>query len=293
MQDLDLFRGVVPFVTVAEELSFRRAAIRLGVSPAAVSKAVQTLEASVGVRLLARTPRSVALTREGEAFFDRARAAVAALRGAHDAIEPSRRAPQGELVVSLPFVLTELVATGLSLLHVRFPRLTFQVLVSDALSRLAEEKVDVAVRVGRLTSSSLVARTLRRTSLLTLAAPSYLARRGRPESRDQLATHDCLSVVAPTGKPYPWLFDSGPYTPRPLLTVNHGPMLRDLLLAGLGLGQLFDFMAAPLVREGRLEHVLAHEPSTGPEVHAVCAPGHRVTPRVRAAFEAFTEVFER
>lgn len=293
MNELELFRGVVPFVAVAEELSFRRAATRLGVSTAAVSKAVQTLEEKLGVQLLVRSARAVALTREGEAFFERSRAAVVALRGARDALEPTRRAPEGELVVSLPFVLTELVADALVLLRERYPRLSFKVVVTDQLSKLTEEKVDLAVRVGRLASSSLVARTLRPTRLLTVAAPAYLGRRGTPRRVDELAQHDCLALVAPNGKPWPWWLRSGPRPVPSVAAFDHGPMLRDAILAGLGVSQLFDFMAEPLLRERRLVQVLPDEVAEGPDIHAVCAPGRRATPRVRAAFSAFAEAMKR
>ena len=101
--DLDLFRGVVPFVVVAEEQSFRKAAARLGVSPAAVSKAVATLEREVGLSLCARGSRAVTLTREGEIFFESSRAAVTAVMGARALVEGARaRSHAGELVVSVP-----------------------------------------------------------------------------------------------------------------------------------------------------------------------------------------------
>ena len=199
----ELFRGVVPFVAVAEALSFRAAAARLGVSPAAVSKAVQTLEAELGVVLLNRSTRAVSLTREGTLFFERCRQAVAAVLGAREAIEPARRQPEGELVVSLPFVLTALVARGLEVLRARYPKLTFRVLVTDRLSQLNDEAVDVALRIGPLADSTLVARSLRKTRLVTLASPAYLSRRVAPRRLEELASHDCLVLVGPNGKPAP------------------------------------------------------------------------------------------
>jgi LysR family transcriptional regulator, regulator for bpeEF and oprC len=293
MDELELFRGVVPFVAVVEEQSFRRAAIRLRVSPAAISKSVKTLEASLGVPLLSRTSRVVTLTREGETYFEQSRTAVAALRGAHDVLEATSKAPEGELVVSLPFVLTDLVASGLGLLHQRFRKLIFRVQVTDQLSKLAQEKIDVAVRIGPLANSSLVARMLTTTTIVTVAAPGYLARMGRPERPEDLEKHTCLALVSPSGKPYPWLFASGARAFSTTVRLDHGPMLRDVIAAGLGIGQLFDFMAEPLVRAGRLEVVLLHENAEGPAVHAVCAPGRIATPRVRAAFDAFADAFSR
>src|SRR5574339_1017760 len=101
----DLFAGVLPFVRTAEEKSFSRAATELGVTTAAVSKAVKKLEDDVGVKLLDRSSRVVALTRAGEVFLERCREAVLNVQGAREAMELANREPQGELAVSLPFIL--------------------------------------------------------------------------------------------------------------------------------------------------------------------------------------------
>lgn len=291
IMDLELFRGVVPFVAVGEEKSFRRAAVRLGVSPAAVSKAVRTLEERVGLTLLVRNARAVALTREGEVLFQRCQEAVAAVGGAREALEPARSTPSGELVVSVPFVASSLVAPGLALLRSRYPRLDFRVLVTDHLSKMAEESIDVAVRVGPIRETTLIARRLLRTRLVTVASPTYLARRGTPRRVAELEKHDCLVLVAPNGRARPWLFASGPCPVHAALLVDHGPSLVDGALAGLGVTQLFDYMAREPIRDGALVQVLTDEVAEGPDVHAVCAPGRRAAARIRAAFEAFTEAF--
>lgn len=204
-----MFRGIVPFVAVAEEGSMRRAAVRLGVSPAAVSKAVARLEAEVGLALVARGGRRATLTREGEVFFGRCRPAVAAVEHARATLDEVRREPAGELVLSVPFVATGLVAPVLASLRLRHPRLSFRLRVTDEPSRLAEERVDVAVRIGALADSSLVARRLAGTRLLTVAAPSYLARRGEVSRLEDLDEHDCLVLIGPSGRPWPWVFASG------------------------------------------------------------------------------------
>lgn len=288
---LELFRGIIPFVAVAEERSFRKAAVRLGVSPAAVSKAVQTLEAAVGVQLFLRGARSVELTGEGRLYFERCQAAVAAVQGAREAIAPAQRVPEGEMVVSLPFVLTGLVARGLSLLRARYPRLTFRVTVTDRLSKLSEESVDVALRIGWLADSSLVSRKLRATQMYTVASPAYLARRGLPARLEDLESHDLVAGLAPSGRPYPWLFRGGPRPVKSVLDVDHGPMLLSVVEAGLGISQAFDFLAEEPLREGRLIRLFPDETADGPDVHAVCAPGRRATPRVRVAFRAFADTF--
>jgi LysR family transcriptional regulator for bpeEF and oprC len=289
--DPDLFRGVVHFVAVAEDRSFRNAAKRLGVSAAAVSKAVQKLEAELGLTLFDRTNRVVSLTRSGEDFFERCRSAVASVRGAREALLATKREPQGELVVSAPFVVIPLLVPALALLRSRYARLTFAVRMSDQLSRLAEESVDVAVRIGPLAHASLIARRIRRTRLVTVASPAYLARRGTPARVEQLLEHDCLVLTAPSNKPRPWLFASGPQPVPSTLLLDHGPTLIDAALAGLGVAQAFDFMITEHVRAGRLVEVLVPLACDGPDVHAVCAPGRRASPNVRAAFNAMADVF--
>jgi LysR family transcriptional regulator for bpeEF and oprC len=289
--DPSLFRGIVPFVAVAETGSFRGAARRLGVSPAAISKAVAKLEAEVGLPLIARGGRRAALTREGEDFFARCRPAVIAVEGAREAIAAARREPAGELVLSVPFVSTALLMPVLTTLRQRHPRLSFRLLVTDERSHLAEEAVDVAVRIGTLADSSLIARRLTGTRLRTVASLTYLARRGTPRSLDELDDHDCLVLIGPSGRPWPWRFASGPRPTTATLVTEHGPSLVEAALAGLGVAQAFGFMVEPLLREHRLVELFCDDVADGPDVYAICSPGRRATPRVRAAFDAFADAF--
>ncbi|MEZ4450447.1 MAG: LysR family transcriptional regulator [Nannocystaceae bacterium] len=289
--DLDVFRGVIPFVAVAEVGSFRGAAARLGVSPAAISKAVAKLEEEVGLALIARGGRRAALTREGADFFARCRPAVAAVAGAREALAAARREPAGELVLSIPQVTTALVAPVLTALRHRHPRLSFRLHVTDERSRLAEESVDVAVRIGALGESSLIARRLGGTRMMTVASPTYLARASPPRRLADLDEHPCLALIGPSGRPWPWLFASGPRPVTPVLLTEHGPALVDAALAGLGVAQAFGFMVEGLIAEGRLVALFVDEIAVGPDVHAICSPGRRATPRVRAAFDAFADAF--
>jgi LysR family transcriptional regulator, regulator for bpeEF and oprC len=252
---------------------------------------VKTLEVELGASLLERSSRMVALTPEGQLFFEQCRGAVASVQGAREILASARREPQGELVVTAPFVVGKLLLPALALLHSRFARLRFVVRFSDRLSRLAEESVDVAVRVGPMPPSSLITRLLRRTSLVTVASPAYLARRGTPPRPEALADHDTLGLAALDGKPRPWLFSGQPLPVPPTVLLDHGPSLVDAALAGLGVTQLFDFMADEHVRAGRLVLILEDQVSEGPDVHAVCAPGRRASANVRAAFHALADVF--
>ena len=190
--------------------------------------------------------------------------------------------------MTAPFVVAALVPPALVILRARHPRLSFRVVVTDRLARLGEEDVDVAIRVGPLPDSALVARRLRGTRLVVVAAPAYLARAGTPR---KVAELDAITLDAPSGKPHPWRFVSGPIEVRPRVLLDHAPSLVDALLAGLGVAQVLDFMVESLGRSGRLVPLFVDEVVEGPPIHAVCAPGRRATARVRAAFEAFADAF--
>lgn len=291
--DLEVFRGVVAFVAAAEAKSFRKAAAALGVSAAAVSKAISGLEADTGVQLFVRGARQVALTSEGEAFLSHCRPAVISVAAGRAGLESRRKQPQGELVLSVPFVATGLVAPAIAALRERYPRLSFSLRVTDQLARFGEEGVDVALRIGPLADSGLLARKVRETRLVTVASPVYLARAGHPRTPEDLAGHACVGLIGPRGKPFAWLFRSGPREVVSTLLVDHGPSLADAALAGVGLTQLFDFMAAPLVRDGRLVAVLDDEVARGPDVFALSTPGRQSSARVRAALDTLAEVLAR
>ncbi len=294
----ELFAGVVPFVHTAEERSFRRAAALLGVSPAAVSKAVAKLEEDLGVRLLTRSSRHVALTAEGEVFLDRCRDVIAGIRGARDVVSRARRAPHGEVVVTLPFIVAPLVAPALSEPAARYPKLTFRLQLTDRVSRMVDEGIDVAVRIGDLGAASLVRRLLRRTRWVTVAAPSYLARRPAPASPRDLAAHDCLRFLAPNGKPRDWTFrgDDGAAElvhVRGSLLVDHGDFLVQAARSGMGVCQVLDFMIAGDLREGRLVELLAGHAAEGPPIHALCVPEKAKSPNGRAVLDFLAQVFRR
>lgn len=284
----DPFAGVVPFLHVAELLSFRAAAERLGVSTAAVSKAVLKLEARLGVRLLVRSSRRVALTPEGTELLRRAKVAVDALGEAQLLLSQSRRQPKGELHVSLPATLARRITQALPTLLQRYPALSLRLSLSDRMVRLGEEGIDLAVRIAPLHDSPLVARHLRDTRWVLVAAPSYLARRGMPTRPDELADHDTLSFVPPSGRPRKWIFrepDSSrvvELSPSSRVRIDQGEHLLEAAGAGLGLVQGLDVFVEEALATGRLVEVLPGHSAPGPPVHAVALPERARTPNVRA-----------
>lgn len=290
----DLFVGILPFVRVAEERSFGQAAASLGVTTAAVSKAVRKLEDDLGVRLLDRSSRSVALTREGEELFTRCQPAVLGVQGARAAVEGTRREPRGEVAVTLPFILAPFVVPNLVSLSARHPRLTYRLNVSDRVARL-DESYDVAIRMGPLPDSASIARLLRRTRWVTVASPSYLARRPAPRRPVDLASHNCLRFVAPSGKPRDFTFVDGDRVRAEAvsgnLLVDHGQHLLAAAASGLGVCQVLDFMVSDALRDGTVVELLPGFAAEGPVVHALTTASRATSAHVRAFVKFLVESF--
>ncbi|MBS1152253.1 MAG: yafC4 [Myxococcaceae bacterium] len=295
----ELFSGVLPFFHVAEERSFRRAAQRLGVTAAAVSKAVLKLEEQLGVKLLARTSRTVAVTPEGALFAERCREAIATMQAGRELVSRAQRQPSGELHLTLPFIVGRLVARELGALATRYPRLTFRVSTTDRLVRLLEDNVDVAIRIGSLESSSLIARHLRGSRWVTVASPAYLAQHGPPSHPDELAQHHCLQFVAPSGRPRDWAFvdrSTGAVKSTHLkgrLKIDQGEHLLDAAISGMGVCQVLDFMLADPLSKGQLVEVLGTWAAPGPPIHALTTRERSRAPAVVALVKHLVDTFRR
>lgn len=290
----DLFSGVIPFIYTAREQSFRRAAERLGVTPAAVSKAIARLEDDVGVQLLERTTRRVGLSAEGELFIAYCREALAQIQAGRDSIAHAQQAPQGEVVVSLPFILSQVFIARMPRFLARYPALKVKTRFSDRLSHFIGEGVDVAIRVGPLEDSTLVAKKLMDTRWVTVASPGYLGRCGEPRRPVDLGEHNCLTFYSPRGLEVAWTFatdgDAGERIPVVgNLATDQGETLLAAAVAGLGVCQVLDFMLGKHVRAGHIVEVLREFSAPGPSVHALCLPGQRSVPRIRALLDFLGE----
>jgi DNA-binding transcriptional LysR family regulator len=296
---MDLFSGVLPFLHTAEERSFRKAAAHLGVTTAAVSKAVARLEAELGVTLLNRTSRTVSLTPEGASFLEHCREAVTRMQAGRELLAQAQKVAEGELKVSMPLILGRVVVPELGRLAARHPRLTFNLSLTDRFSRMAEEGVDVAVRIGELEDSSLVSRTLGVPQWSTVASPVYLGRNGTPRHYKELERHACLKFITPAGTSREWTFkdrrDANPLTVKTpdAFRIDHGELLVEAAVAGLGICQAFDFMVAEYVRAGRLVEVLAPYCAEGPPIRALCLPRRQSTPRVRVFLDFLQQLLRR
>jgi LysR family transcriptional regulator for bpeEF and oprC len=291
MDTTSLFRGVIPFVAVAEELSYRAAAARLSVSVAAVSKAVKGLEEELGVVLLQRTSRAVSLTPEGQSFLARCQEAMSALKDARREATDARFAPQGKLIISASFIVAPYATRALQILSQRYPALEAQLSITDRLARFVEEDVDVALRVGALQDSTLAMKRLRQNRWSIVASPSYLSRAGVPNAERDLLSHRCLHFLAPNGKTRAWALRDASITLPEVTTIDHGPSLLDAALCGLGLVQVLDFMARDYIQQGQLLEVLPESSTEGPDVYALYIKGRQRNANVRVLLDALGQVF--
>ncbi len=276
------------FVKVGERLSFVRAAHELGMGQSGVSNAIARLEDQLDVRLVARTTRKVTLTEDGAALLDRGRRILADLDEAERVLTQARLVPTGRLRLDLPIVFGRLkIIPLLGSFQERYPELQLEVSLTDRYTDLVEEGIDVAVRVGALQDSTLVARRLTTSQLCVYGAPAYLARRGRPRAPGDLAQHVCLPyVIRDTRVARDWHFRRGgmdaTVTPNAALSFNDGSAIIAAACAGLGLIQMNDYTADAAVAAGELEPLLQEFNPDATPISLVYSPTRHLSPKVRA-----------
>lgn len=269
-----------PFVYTAQLQSFTAAARHLGVSVAAVSKAVARLEADLGVQLLVRTSRSVSLTPEGQVWLAHCETALDALAAGRDRLHEARHHVGGRVRVTSSPVLGDVLAKALGALVGAHPHLQLDVRLTDVTESLAADEADVAVRLGSLPDSGLLARRAATLSWCIVASPAYLAEAPPLTDPDELRGHTCLHFLAPDGRTVGWTFAGRAVEVPRSLALGSGTALYAAALAGVGVAQVFRFMARSAIAEGRLVPVLEPWAAPGPPVYVVRRPGDDV-PRVR------------
>lgn len=285
------------FMAVAEVGSFSAAARRLGVTPSAVSKGVARLEGGLGVRLLARSTRHVNLTAEGTSFRDRCRPILSDLAEARDEILMAGAAPAGRLRVSLPTSMSQLkFIPALPRFLALYPAIQIDINVTDRPVDLIGEGIDVAIRVGEMGDSRLIARKLWQPAYVTCASPAYLARKGTPQTIEDLVDHQCLGrFVDHMGRVRNWVFRREGATfewePRGQVTIDRVEGLATAAMAGLGIIHLNHYVVEEDLKAGRLLQILGDYASPGPPIQAVMVPGRQHVPRVRAFVDFAVSLF--
>ncbi|MDH0865043.1 LysR substrate-binding domain-containing protein [Mitsuaria sp. GD03876] len=282
--------GLLAFVRTADLGSFVAAGRVLGISASAVGKAVTRLEQDVGVRLLQRSTRRIALTEEGRLFHERCRRILEDLDDARTQLSHAAGAPRGRLRVSVPIVTYHLLLPLLPEFLARYPEVELDVDFNDRVVDLIDEGVDLAIRSGDLPDSRMVSLPLRHFRFLICASPDYLARRGEPRRAEDLAEHDGVRFRFPnSGRLLSWPLD-GPGgntvdAPEPrlrrTLVFNNMEAVRGAAIGGLGIGCMPDFLALGPIADGRLRAVLDVDARPAGRFHAVWPTSRHLSPKVR------------
>ncbi|KUO66745.1 MAG: LysR family transcriptional regulator [Alphaproteobacteria bacterium BRH_c36] len=257
---MDRFESMTIFVAVVEAGGFSAAARRLGVPLATVSRKVSELEELLRAQLLTRSTRKIALTEIGQQHYETCRRLLEELDEAERLASGEYRAPRGQLIVAAPvglgrFYLTPIVAEFLR----SYPDVDIELRLADRVVNLVEEGVDLALRVGELPDSRLIAVRLGTISHVVCASPTYLAEHGTPARPDDLSAHNCVTFTSLEAQ-QTWTFRQGREVIRvPVhsrLSVGVADAAADAASAGLGITRLLCYQASPSIRAGRLQLVL-------------------------------------
>lgn len=289
--------GIEAFVAAVEAGNFALAALRLQRTRSAVAKSVARLEARLGTRLFVRSTRSQSLTEDGQAYYERCRRALAELDAADAAVEAGRSTPRGRLRVTAPILVgRELVAPLLLELAAAHPELALEMVFSDSVIDLVDERIDLAVRSGPLADSTvLAARPLGRQWMGVYASPSYLAKHPAPESLDaMMATaerHFFVGYSRDTG-PHPWQFNGADGRVRTFdaparisFSCNSLEANKLAALAGMGLTRLPNWLVADAIAEGSLQRVFEEPVPYGYALQALWPQARALPLKTRAAID--------
>ncbi len=288
---MDNLAAMRVLVRVVETGGFSAAGRALGMASSSVSRRIAELEGLLGVRLLHRSTRKLSLTEAGSTYYERAQGIVRAVEEANLAVTQERAAPGGTLRLTVPAsVARRHLIPAVAAFQAQHPAVRVVMSVTDRLADLVDEGWDIAIRVGRLEDSSLIARKIGAGRRLVCASPAYLKHAGRPRRPIELSDHACLTFRSHPGSNL-WRFRKRDTVSEVRATgpffADSGEALVAAACAGLGLVLLPVWLLGEELGRGRLEAVLsdyAPDPATTP-LHAVHAPGPYTAPKVRAMID--------
>lgn len=288
--DERLLNGMGVFVAIVDAGSLAAAGDQLGMSPPGVSRALARLEGKLGIRLFDRTTRKISLTDEGRRFHAQVTPLIAGLEEAAATASGSATAVRGRLRVNVdPFFSRLVLGPQLEAFMVAHPQLQLELITRDQLGDMVGDGIDLALRFGPPRESSLVARKLLETRVLTVASPAYLQRKGRPFAPEELASggHELIDFRDPqTGRPFPWEFHRKRKritidTPGRLLLNDAGTLL-SACLAGYGVAQIMLLGSEALLAEGKLVELFADWPDEHFPLYALHPSRHHPPAKTRA-----------
>ncbi|WP_248752819.1 LysR substrate-binding domain-containing protein [Pseudomonas sp. MWU15-20650] len=290
----DNLSGVIAFVNTAQALSFVGAARVMGISASAVGKNVAKLEASLNVRLLHRSTRKVALTAEGQLFYERCRKILDDLQDARAMLSHAMQAPRGKLRVSLPTIGYRFLFPHLPAFRKAYPEIELELDFNDHLVDVIEEGFDVVIRSGGLADSTLMARRLGPFRFVLCASPDYLRDNGRPETLADLERHPCLRYrFATTGKIMEWTLTANPAMTQlhlpAALTLNNMEAMLKAAMDGHGIAYMPDFLAREALAHGQLETVLDGHCDDQGQFWALWPSSRHLSPKIRVFVDFVAE----
>jgi len=293
---MDKFEDLQAFVAVVEAGTFTAAADRLNLAKSAVSRRVSALEERLGVQLLRRTTRVQNLTETGRSFYEHSARILADLDEAEAAVQQEHGELSGALRVALPLSFgVRHMCKPIAAFTKRHPRLKFDLDLNDRRIDLIEEGIDVAVRIGHLRDSSLIARKLFDARTVIAASPHYLHTHGTPESPDELKDHNCLvySNLQEPGR-WPWTDRNGKrqvLDVKSTMRASSGDFLTNAASHGLGIVMQPTFLAAEAIRLGNLVPILTDYAWPVTPAYAVYPPTRHLSYRLRAFIDFLVERF--
>lgn len=291
---MDQLAAMAAFVRAVDSGSLSAAARSLPSSLTAVSRHISALEEHFGTRLLLRTTRQLALTDDGRILYERAKAILGEVKEIEAALARDPHQPSGRIRVSSPSLIGRLVIAPLLVEFLRrYPALSVDLLLIDRAVDMVEEDIHLAIRIGRLRDSQLVARKLTDLQMIVCASPDYLARCGEPRTPNDLAGHDCL-VFSDSPGSAEWRFADGTKTGRKFrisgrLWMNSLDALVAAARDGAGIVRVPSWQVQSDLANGRLTRLLIdHEPAPTP-LHLMLQPSRLASPKIRAFVDYLVE----
>ncbi|MBY4946668.1 LysR family transcriptional regulator [Cupriavidus respiraculi] len=291
----DYLGDVEGFLAVAEKGSFTAAAVALSTTPSVLSRAVTRLEARLGNQLLRRTTRRIGLTDAGRLYVEQARAAFTLLDDAEREVQGREGALTGRVRLSVPTTYGHhRLPPLLARFTAQYPQVRVELNITNRNVDLVSEGFDLAIRLGHLPDSGLVARTLEEAPLCLIAAPAYLERAGTPRTLEELGRHACVPFVMPsTGRRAPWVFRDGQgdieWMPPATVEVSDDVLgVVSLAEQGMGICQSYDFIVRDAIARGRLVELLPQLRGRTRPFSVVYSPHRRQSAAARAMIEVLT-----
>jgi DNA-binding transcriptional LysR family regulator len=287
---MDRIDAMSAFVAVADLQGFAPAARKLGLSPSGVTRLIAALEDRLGARLLQRTTRSVTLTDVGARYLERARRILADVEEAEVSAQAERTQPSGRLVVSAPIGFGRLhVSPIMSAYLKRYPEVSGELRLADRMVNLVEDGVDLAVRIGHLADSSLVARNVGDMRRIVVASKDYLKQRGEPKTPAEIAAHDTIQFGVAD-----WHFVEDGREVRVACTPRFITNSADAAIwhaeQGGGLTRVMAYQAAEAIKAGRLKVVLAQFEQPPLPIHIVYPTSRLLSAKVRTFVDLVIEI---